>query len=133
MATGKTAGSKAADPIVRAIAEARSGTACEIRVHVSRRLLERDPMARARRLFDRFGLARGRRQGAVLLYFNLRRHRFALLGDSSVDQALGPSNWQALARQLTEDLRSTDPERAIALAVASLGEKLRLHFPEDHH
>ena len=36
------------------------------------------------------------------------------LGDQSADQALGPSNWQALARQLTEDLRSTDPERAIA-------------------
>jgi uncharacterized membrane protein len=123
-------GNAATDPIVRAIALAEAGTTGEIRVHLTRRLLEKDPFARALRLFERFGMSRTLQRNAVLLYVNLRRRKFAIVADQGLDQVLGQPYWRKLARQLTEDLRGTDPERAVALAVESLGEALKRHFPE---
>jgi uncharacterized membrane protein len=127
----KLRGSAATDPIVRAIALAETGTTGEIRVHLTKRLIERNPHNRALWLFDRFGMTRTRQRNAVLLYVNLRRRRFAILGDQAIDQAVTQIYWRQLANQLTEDLRSTDPERAIAMAVESIGEKLKWHFPEE--
>jgi uncharacterized membrane protein len=125
------AGSAATDPIVRAIARAEAGNTAEIRVHVSRRLFEPDARARALRLFDSFGMAHTRHRNAVLLYINLRRRRFAIVADRGATERLGHAYWDQLSRQLAEDLRSTDPERAIALAVGELGDRLREHFPEE--
>lgn len=122
----------AADPIVQAIAAAETGSTAEIRVHLSRRLFEKAPLKRAFRLFDRFGMSRTQHRNAVLLYINLRRHRFAIVSDQSADQTLGGTYWKEFARGLAEDLRATDPERAIAQAISRLGEKLRLHFPEEN-
>jgi len=124
-------GSPATDPIVNAIAAAEAGTTAEIRVHLSKRFFEKDPLKRAFRLFDRFDMARTRERNAVLIYINLRCRRFAVLGDQSAERTLGQAYWRELAASLAEDLRSTDPERAIAQAITRLGEKLRLHFPKN--
>lgn len=131
MGAGKLQGSAASDPIVRAIAISEAGTTGEIRVHLSKRLWEKDPYGRALRLFERFGMSRTSQRNAVLLYVNLRRRRFAIVGDQGIDQAAGQAFWKELARQLTEDLRATDPERAIAMAITSLGRELRDHFPAE--
>lgn len=128
---GNAKGTAATDPIVRAIAMAETGTTAEIRVHLSKRLRERDPYGYALELFDRFGMSRTRQRNAVLVYVNLRRKRFAVVGDQGADQALGQAYWRELASRIAEELRSTDPERAIAAVVQSLGEKLRAHFPAE--
>lgn len=120
-----------ADPIVRAIAQAERGTTGEIRVHLTRRPWERDPLAKCRRIFARFGMGRTRQRNAVLLYVNLRRHRFAVLADQGIDRAVGEEFWKRFSAQLSEDLRATHPERAIAIAVLAIGEKLTLHFPKE--
>lgn len=123
------------DPIVRAIAQAQQGTTGKIRVHLSKRIWERNPLRRAQRLFERFGMAQTRDRNAILLYLNLRRRRFAVLGDQGINLKLeqegGQGGWKPLARALSDNLRSTAPERAIALTVAALGEKQRQYFPED--
>lgn len=124
MANGNT------DPIVHAIALAETGTTGEIRVHLSKRFFEKSPLNHALWLFDRFGMSRTLQRNAVLLYVNLRSRRFAVVADQGLDQTLGQKYWQLFTHELSEDLRGTDPERAIAMGVARLGEKLKLHFPE---
>jgi uncharacterized membrane protein len=125
------AGSTASSPIVQALAKAEAGTTGEIRVHLTKSLFEKDPFGRATRLFERFGMARTSQHNAVLLYVNLRKQRFAIAADHGIDQAVGPHYWKLLSKELAENLRSTHPERAIALAIESLGQKLRQHFPEN--
>lgn len=118
-------------PIVKAIALAEAGTTGEIRVHLSRRWYEPDPFNRASRLFDEFGMRRTSHRNAVLLYVNLRRHKFAVIGDEGIHKAVGQHYWERLSRNLSENLRSTHFENAIADAVRMIGETLRRYFPLD--
>ncbi len=123
MAAGKVS------PIVRAIAWAEKGTTAEIRVHISRRFFEKDAFVRAQKLFEQFGMYRTTHRNAVLLYVNLKRQQFAVIGDTGIHEKIGQHYWEELARSLREDLLSTHYENAIAIAVRTLGITLQAHFP----
>jgi uncharacterized membrane protein len=116
-------------PIVDAIARAEQGTTGEIRVHLSRSWFERDAYRHAQRLFAQFNMHQTAQRNGVLLYVNLRRHLFAVVGDDGIHQHVGQEYWEMLAGRLAQNLHETHPEKAIALAVLEIGEKLRLHFP----
>lgn len=116
-------------PIVDAIERAEQRTSGEIRVHLSRRWFERDPYARARALFTRFGLDRAPQRNGVLLYVNLRRHRFAVYGDVGIHEKVGQPFWEKLAAALSEELHMTYSENAIAAAVSRIGDALSENFP----
>ncbi|MGZ3699767.1 MAG: TPM domain-containing protein [Bdellovibrionota bacterium] len=116
-------------PIIEAIAAAETGTTGEIRVHLSRRLIERDAFGRAQKLFKKFGMSRTTHRNGVLLYVNMRRRKFAIIGDEGIHKTVGQRYWEELAKNLGEDLRSTHLERAVAMAVLTIGETLRKFFP----
>jgi uncharacterized membrane protein len=127
---GKLNGKKFS-PIVQAIALAETGTTGEIRVHLSKRWFERDPYFRAVRLFTRFQMNNTSQRNAVLLYVNLRKKKFAVVGDTGVHQKVGQEFWENLAATLRQDLQSTHPERAISSAVETVGKALQKFFPAD--
>jgi uncharacterized membrane protein len=116
-------------PIVHAISECEKRSTGEIRVHVARYWFEKDPFGRASRLFEQFGMRRTRQRNAVLIYVNLRARKFAIAADEGIHAAVGQKYWDALARNLREDLLSTHFESAIAMAVWTVGLSLRKHFP----
>ena len=117
-------------PIVRAIALAQQRTTGEVRVDLSRKLFEKDPYGRALRLFSEYGMTRTTQHNAVLIYVNLRKRRFAIVGDSGIQAAVGQQYWEGLGRALSEDLRKyPKPEQAIAMAVTTLGATLQRYFP----
>ena len=118
-------------PIIDAIAFAEAGTTGEVRVHISRRWFEKDPYSRAEKLFKRFGMWRTANRNAVLLYVNLRRHKFAVVGDEGIHKALGQEYWNSLSHALSEDLKKMAPEKAIAVAVVTIGETLKKFFPAE--
>ncbi len=131
MAAGKGGtGEVRHSPIVQAIGEAEAGTTGEIHVRLSKRLFERDPLQRAQNLFRKLDLGRTQHRNAVLIYVNLRRRKFAVLGDEGMHKAVGPLYWNELARELKQALLSTHPEVAIAHAVRHVGEVMRKHFPD---
>lgn len=68
---------------------------------------------------------------AVLLYVNLHRKKFAFFGGEGIDKNVGQKYWQKIARELSQDLRSTHFENAIAKAVLKIGEALSKHYPAD--
>jgi len=117
-------------PIVEAIHEAEAHTTAEIRVHVSQRLLERNPYKRATHLFHQYQLSKTAHRNAVLLYVNLRRKKFAITGDEAAHNALGQRFWEELARDMKRHMISTHPENAIALVVQKLGRRLAEKFPK---
>lgn len=117
--------------IVEAIARAEDRTSGEIRVHVSKRWIEKDPYHRAQKLFIRLGMNRTTLRNAVLLYVNLRRRKFAIYGDEGIHQNVGQRYWEKIARDLSQDLRGTHHENAIAMAVTKIGDALAENFPID--
>ena len=116
-------------PILTALSEAERGSNGEIRVHLSRRWFERDPFGRATALFREFGMTKTAKRNGVLIYVNLKRHKFAIVGDEGITGVVGNRYWEKLGRELTVDLRSTHHENAVALTVLRVGEALRKHFP----
>jgi uncharacterized membrane protein len=127
----------AQSPIVNAILQAEKNTTGEIRVHLSKKWIERDPFRRATRLFRQFGMFRTTHRNAILLYVNLKRQKFAIIGDEGIHKVVGQRYWEQLAQDLKRALISTHPENAIAIAVGQIGVVLQKHFPLDagtqHH
>jgi len=119
----------AQSPIVEAIRLAEENTTGEIRVHLSKKWIERDPYKRATRLFQKFGMFRTTHRNAVLFYVNLKRHKFAIVGDEGIHKTVGQRYWEELARELKRALISTHPENAIAIGVSKIGEILQKHYP----
>jgi uncharacterized membrane protein len=68
-------------------------------------------------------------RNGVLIYVNLRKKKFAIVADVGIYQVVGQDYWRRLGIELTEHLRSTQSEKAIALAVQSVGEVLRREYP----
>lgn len=131
MAAGKAHKStKKHSPIVRSIALAETRTTGEIRVHLSRKIFERDPLVRAQKLFRQFGMGQTTHRNAILLYVNLRRKKFAIIGDEGIHQHVGQRYWDELVAELKKDLRGTHMENAIALAVRTIGVTLERYFPK---
>lgn len=117
--------------IVKAIAEAETHTTGEIRVHISRRWFEREPLHRARRIFSKLHMENTDGHNAVLLYVNLRCRKFAFFGGEGIDKEVGSKYWQKIAKELGQDMRSTHYENAIAKAVSKIGDVLAKHYPTD--
>jgi uncharacterized membrane protein len=111
------------------LSEAERGSTGEIRVHLSRRWFERDSFVRATALFREFGMTRTAKRNGVLIYVNLKKHKFAIVADEGITAAVGNKFWEKLGRELAVDLRSTHHENAVAMTVRRVGEALRKHFP----
>ncbi|MCM2322215.1 MAG: TPM domain-containing protein [Oligoflexia bacterium] len=131
MAIGKKAQTRKFSPIIEAIARAETGTTGEIRVHLTRSWIEKDAFAHAWSIFNRFAMFRTAQRNAVLLYVNLRKHKFAIVGDEGIHKAVGQRYWERVARNLSRNMGSTHYENAIALAVREIGEVLHQHFPTE--
>jgi uncharacterized membrane protein len=116
-------------PIVAAIKEAEEKSTAHVRVHLSKRWIETRPFSRASKIFNQYEMNNTPQRNSVLFYVNLRRKKFAILGDSGIHQLAGPRFWEKLAKELTENLRSTQSEKAIALAIQSTGEMLKKLYP----
>ncbi|MGK5082591.1 TPM domain-containing protein [Bdellovibrionota bacterium FG-1] len=117
------------NPLIQAIAEAEAGTTGEIRVHLSKRFYEKNPLKRALQLFTRFGLTHTAQRNTVLIYVNLRKNKFAIVGDIKIHETVSRRDWNRLTDELAVLLRETHSERAITLTALALGTTLREHFP----
>ncbi|MCM0605103.1 MAG: TPM domain-containing protein [Xanthomonadaceae bacterium] len=112
-----------------AIAQAEAGTSGELRVHISHRLIELNPMKRARKLFTKQELHLTKYRNGVLIYVNPRRKKFAIVGDQGIHTRVGQEYWNQWAAKLQEDLRSTHYENAVCDAIKNIGDTLKKYFP----
>lgn len=116
-------------PILLALQEAEEGTTGVIEVHLSRRWIERDALARATEIFYQFQMHRTQARNAVLVYVNFRARKLAIIGDQGIHEAVGQGFWDRMSQELAENLRYTQSERAIALTVIAIGQVLKNFFP----
>lgn len=111
-----------------AIREAERGTSGEIRVFISR-WASADPLADARREFERLGMTRTPLRNAVLLFFAPESQRFAIVGDEAIHLRCGEPFWQAVAGEMEQLLKQGDTSGAIIAGVRRAGAELTIHFP----
>ena len=111
-----------------AIAAAEQRTSGEIRVLVLRSSVE-DPVAEARRQFDRLGMAGTAARNGVLILLAPRSHAYAVIGDRGIHERCGDPFWRELASTMGEAFKRGDFTDGLVLGVARAGELLADHFP----
>ena len=111
-----------------AIAAAEHKSSGEIRVVVLRSQVE-DPVAEARRQFDRLGMAKTDDRNGVLILLAPRSHAYAVIGDRGVHERCGDAFWKELAAARGDAFKRGDFTDGLVLGVERAGKLLATHFP----
>jgi uncharacterized membrane protein len=114
--------------VIEAIRSAEAATSGEIRVHVER-WSGGDPLAAARRWFDRLGMRATRERNGILFYVAIDDRAFAIVGDDRIHEKVGPAFWDSLRDILREAFVRGDHAAGLVRAIAEAGAQLSAHFP----
>lgn len=115
--------------IVQAIQAAEKRTSAEIRVHLTKRVFDPNPLRTAHGLLERLGMERTIARNAVLIYVNLLRRKFAIAADIGIYSKMEPEFWDSKAARFSETAKSKGWEDAVAELVQSIGSDLALLYP----
>lgn len=116
------------DRVQTAVSAAELRTSGELRVVVSRSAAP-DPVANARREFDRLGMAGTDARNGVLIFLAPRSRTFAIIGDEAIHAHCGESFWREVASAMETEFRRGDFTAGLVLGLERAGALLATHFP----
>lgn len=114
--------------IADAITDAERHTTGEICVHVTPRC-RRNVMKRAVKTFNRLHLYTTKRRNAVLVFVAYDDRKFAILGDTGINEAVPEGFWDGEVEELTRYLKAGRPVDGLCAIIARIGERLSEYFP----
>ena len=114
--------------IADAITAAERHTTGEICVHVTPRC-RGDVVKRATKTFDRLHLYTTKRRNAVLIFVAYDDRKFAILGDTGINDAVPEGFWDGEVEELGTYLKAGRPVDGICAIIARMGERLSQYFP----
>ena len=114
--------------ILEAIATAEKNTSGEIRIHLHRQG-KGDTYKNAVRTFKKLGMDQTALRNGVLIYIDIDKKEFAIIGDKGIHEKTGENFWKTIARILHEYFSQGKYTEGIIQAVLETGEQLKKHFP----
>ena len=114
--------------IAAAITAAERHTTGEICVHVTPRC-RGNVMKRAARTFDRLHLYSTKRRNAVLIFVAYQDRKFAILGDTGINNVVPEGFWNQEVEELTRYLKAGRPVVGLCEVIAHMGDRLSQYFP----
>ncbi len=114
--------------IVQAIQQAETNTSGEIRVHLES-LCNGDPCERAVYVFSHLKMHQTKDHNGVLIYLATKSRKFAIIGDSGINEKVGADFWNDTKDMMAEHFRKGEFAEGLSEAVLSVGEKLKAYFP----
>ena len=114
--------------IAAAITAAERHTTGEICVHVTPRC-RGNVVKRATRTFDRLHLYTTKRRNAVLIFIAYEDRKFAILGDTAINDAVPQGFWDGEVEELGRYLKAGRPVDGLCDIIARIGERLSEFFP----
>ena len=114
--------------IADAITDAERHTTGEICVHVTPRC-RGNVMKRAVRTFNRLHLYTTKRRNAVLIFIAYEDRKFAILGDTGINEVVPDGFWDGEVEELGRYLTAGRPVDGICAIIARMGERLSQYFP----
>ncbi len=114
--------------IIGAIQEIERKTSGEIRVHLQRSC--NGPVLEvAKKVFLDLEMNKTARRNGVLFFIVPKEHKFAVLGDSGLDEVVPESFWEEVRNIMQEHFKKGEFERGITAAIHLVGNYLVGHFP----
>ncbi len=114
--------------IADAITAAERHTTGEICVHVTPRC-RGDVVKRAKKTFNRLHLYTTKRRNAVLIFVAYEDRKFAILGDTGINDVVPEGFWDGEVKELGLYLKAGRPVDGICAIIARLGDRLSEYFP----
>lgn len=114
--------------LVDAIVEAEKNTSGEIRVHIES-VCKSDPYLRAAYVFSKLDMFKTEERNGILIYLAIKSRKFAIVGDSGINEKVGPAYWDSVKDGMQEDFGKGEFLDGMVKAILSVGEKLKTYFP----
>lgn len=114
--------------IVNTIQEAEKMTSGEIRVHVESRCWQ-NPLRRAVLVFKKLNMHRTKLHNGILIYIALKSHKFAIIGDKSINEKVPEDFWEGIIKNMQSYFQEKKICEGICQAIRQVGEKLQEFFP----
>ncbi len=118
----------ASQKLVDAIVEAEKNTSGEIRVHIES-VCKEDPYLRAAYLFSKLDMFKTKERNGILIYLATKSRKFAIVGDSGINEKVGPAYWNSVKLDMQDDFGKGEFLEGMTKAILSVGEKLKVYFP----
>jgi uncharacterized membrane protein len=114
--------------VTAAIAAAELRTSGEIRVLIAREKTV-DPVAAARKHFERLGMTNTSERNGVLIYVAPASHNFAVIGDTGIHEKCGEAFWRLLAAEMSARFKAGEFTEGLVQAIEHAGKLLAENFP----
>ncbi|WNJ19170.1 TPM domain-containing protein [Pontibacter sp. G13] len=115
--------------IVEAIQRAERKTSGEIRVHLERSSKGTGEYLRAKQVFHQLNMDQTERRNGVLFYLAVEDHRFAILGDQGIDDAVPADFWVGIADNMKTQFKDHKYAEGLIAGIEAVGEQLQKWFP----
>lgn len=113
--------------IVKAIEAAELNTSGEIRVHIES-TCSVDPVSRAVEVFNKLKMNNTKERNGVLIYIAWKSKKFAIIGDTGIDEKVPENFWDKEKEILLANLKEGKAAQGIAAAIEMAGENLKKYF-----
>ncbi len=115
------------EQIVKAIESAELNTSGEIRVHIES-LCKGDPVERAIYLFNKLKMYKTKERNGVLIYIAMKSHKFAIIGDSGINEKVEENFWDQERELLLTHLKEGNIAEGLISVIEMAGNNLKKHF-----
>ena len=116
------------DDIRQAILNAELDTSGEIRVHIENSVIG-DVLDRAAYIFHKLGMQNTEQRNGVLIYLALKNRRFAIIGDSGINNAVPENFWTDIKTDMLNHFRENRFAEGLIEAIEETGKQLKKNFP----
>ncbi len=114
--------------IAHAISEAENSTSGEIRVHLET-TCKGDVLDEAAWLFRKLGMHKTADRNGVLIYLAVRERKFAIIGDSGINNIVPLGFWDKIRDHMTRRFSENLFLEGLTEGIMMAGEQLKEHFP----
>ncbi len=114
--------------IANAIRVAELNTSGEIRVHIEK-FCKGDVLDQAAYIFEKLEMHKTQLRNGVLFYVAIEDQKFAILGDSGINQKVPTNFWEKAKEVVLLNFKDGNLTEGLTKGILMAGEQLKEHFP----
>ena len=118
------------EQIKECIKQAELNTSGEIRVHIEESC-KIDALKRASEVFVALNINQTKLKNGVLFYLAVRDKKFAIFGDSGINQKVPENFWENIKNHMQEYFKNNNFTGGLIDGIKMSGEALKEYFPYD--
>ena len=88
-----------------------------------------DVLGRAKEVFEQLGMAKTALHDGVLIYLAIKDRKFAIIGDSGIDQVVPEGFWDDTKEKMQALFKESRFADGVCLGIELSGEHLAQYFP----